>query len=115
MDDSTYTNIDLANFFLFMFEVAFLFISSFVNFYSERLENKVFWISKLNILLFFTELILPIFKFDLVIIVILSLRSINILLLFYIFYLHIKQDVEEQERNNRRDGLYGLYHVLCLT
>lgn len=114
-----YESIDIANFTLFLLEVGLLFITSLENFYSQTLLNKIYWINKLNIFLFFTELVLPIFRFDSLIIVILSLRGINVLLLLYILYLQNKEDTlreeeEEEEEINNREGAYGVYHALCI-
>lgn len=107
----------VTNFILFLFEIVLLFITSFANFYYETLTTKIYCINNLNIILFFTELLLPLFKFDILIIVILILRSINILLLSYVFYKHINQDTlmedeeeDEEEINNRQ----GVYHALCI-
>ena len=112
-----YALIDIANFSLFLLEVGLLFTTSLENFYSRTLLNRIYWINKLNIFLFFTELFLPIFRFDYLMIVILSLRSLNVLLLLYIMYLYNKEDTlreEEQEEVNLREGAYGVYYALCI-
>jgi len=115
--------IDLANFILFLLEVGLLFTTSLENFYYNTLIHRIYWINKLNIFLFFTELFLPIIRFDYLMIVILSLRSLNVLLLIYIMYLYNKEDSlreeeeeeeEDEDEVNIREGAYGVYHALCI-
>lgn len=109
----------LTNFILFLFEVALVVITSFANLYTQTLSNKIYLINIINIILFFTELIVSNFAFDTLIIVILSLRSVNISLLLCVFYVHIKKDSdkEDEEVDNdikNKEGLYDVYHALCV-